>query len=229
MILSEHIKNNLWLEDEDTQHYLSDDIASDLEAAMTVRREGFPGDRTPDGFLKRFKATTLGRVVKAIETSPDTEKIDLGFMLLTLSGKTVTEVSKSIDTIVAREKNDGKGHDFTVRIGVGSTGLTVHCNGDPMPAAAEKLRAHCVMKKYAQQVDSWFGILISPKNAVLRFVANLNYKWERSVEMDAHLQRFLQARERSDASVSKETMKVGRNAPCPCGSGRKYKKCCTVR
>jgi len=20
--------------------------------------------------------------------------------------------------------------------------------------------------------------------------------------------------------------KVGRNAPCPCGSGRKYKKCC---
>jgi uncharacterized protein YecA (UPF0149 family) len=22
------------------------------------------------------------------------------------------------------------------------------------------------------------------------------------------------------------TAKVGRNKPCPCGSGRKYKKCC---
>lgn len=22
--------------------------------------------------------------------------------------------------------------------------------------------------------------------------------------------------------------KVGRNAPCPCGSGKKYKKCCQV-
>ena len=21
-------------------------------------------------------------------------------------------------------------------------------------------------------------------------------------------------------------MKIGRNAPCPCGSGKKYKKCC---
>lgn len=21
-------------------------------------------------------------------------------------------------------------------------------------------------------------------------------------------------------------MKIGRNAPCPCGSGRKYKRCC---
>jgi len=23
-----------------------------------------------------------------------------------------------------------------------------------------------------------------------------------------------------------ESMKVGRNEPCPCGSGKKYKKCC---
>ena len=31
-----------------------------------------------------------------------------------------------------------------------------------------------------------------------------------------------------DAAVStirRETPKVGRNAPCPCGSGKKYKKC----
>jgi len=24
----------------------------------------------------------------------------------------------------------------------------------------------------------------------------------------------------------RQATKVGRNAPCPCGSGRKYKKCC---
>ncbi len=26
--------------------------------------------------------------------------------------------------------------------------------------------------------------------------------------------------------VKRETAKVGRNEPCPCGSGKKYKKCC---
>jgi preprotein translocase subunit SecA len=26
----------------------------------------------------------------------------------------------------------------------------------------------------------------------------------------------------------RETSKVGRNDPCPCGSGKKYKKCCGV-
>jgi preprotein translocase subunit SecA len=28
------------------------------------------------------------------------------------------------------------------------------------------------------------------------------------------------------ATVRRETAKVGRNDPCPCGSGKKYKKCC---
>ncbi|MCX4239245.1 SEC-C metal-binding domain-containing protein [Paraliomyxa miuraensis] len=27
-------------------------------------------------------------------------------------------------------------------------------------------------------------------------------------------------------AVSRQTARVGRNDPCPCGSGRKYKRCC---
>ena len=30
----------------------------------------------------------------------------------------------------------------------------------------------------------------------------------------------------ASATVKRETAKVGRNDPCPCGSGKKYKKCC---
>ena len=32
----------------------------------------------------------------------------------------------------------------------------------------------------------------------------------------------------TSATVRREGKKVGRNAPCPCGSGKKYKKCCGV-
>jgi uncharacterized protein YecA (UPF0149 family) len=31
---------------------------------------------------------------------------------------------------------------------------------------------------------------------------------------------------RSRAGVAAGATKVGRNAPCPCGSGKKYKRCC---
>lgn len=32
--------------------------------------------------------------------------------------------------------------------------------------------------------------------------------------------------ERKKAPVKREDDKIGRNSPCPCGSGKKYKKCC---
>ena len=34
------------------------------------------------------------------------------------------------------------------------------------------------------------------------------------------------AGDESQKTVRRDTEKVGRNAPCPCGSGKKYKKCC---
>ena len=33
--------------------------------------------------------------------------------------------------------------------------------------------------------------------------------------------------EKLQESVRSE-LKIGRNAPCPCGSGKKYKKCCLM-
>ena len=31
---------------------------------------------------------------------------------------------------------------------------------------------------------------------------------------------------KSVATIKRDTAKVGRNEPCPCGSGKKFKKCC---
>ena len=39
-------------------------------------------------------------------------------------------------------------------------------------------------------------------------------------------QHFLKQRTPTGKPVTRETPKVGRNDPCPCGSGKKYKKCC---
>ena len=51
-----------------------------------------------------------------------------------------------------------------------------------------------------------------------------------SAAMPAIAERYAE-RFRNDGSVKGETVrhslaKVGRNDPCPCGSGRKFKKCC---
>jgi hypothetical protein len=210
---------------------LEDDISTDLDLAMLVRRECIPGKGTPDGLLTRFAATTLGRFVKEIEARPDPATIDLGYMLLTLGEKTVTEVSKGIDELAKGARADGKSHDLTVGLGGGSTGFTVHCNNDPIEIAGPALERHCHARKYTQHARTWFGVCVQPSDTSLRFGLNLDYRWERSDEMDALTKKMAKPGNLSNLlkTSAAEKRKVGRNQPCPCGSGKKYKRCCLPR
>jgi len=56
--------------------------------------------------------------------------------------------------------------------------------------------------------------------------------WNISATSHAEYERFqaqqeaAQAPDQKPKTIKLEKPKVGRNAPCPCGSGKKYKKCC---
>lgn len=227
-ILSYHLKQNLWLDEEYDMVMLDDDISADLDLAMLVRREGIPGKATPDGILTRFSTTALGRMVKAIEAQPNPATIDLGFALLTLGEDTVIEVSAGIDQLAKQGIADGKNHDLTVGLSSGGTGLTIHCNDNPIEVAGPALRRHCYARKYTQHAQTWFGVCVRPKDKALRFGLNLDYPWEQNEAMDA-LTKTMGKPGKLTAllkEAGKARAKVGRNDPCPCGSGKKYKKCC---
>lgn len=46
---------------------------------------------------------------------------------------------------------------------------------------------------------------------------------------DADKQKELYKLQKKSQTVVNEGPKIGRNDPCPCGSGKKYKKCCGAR
>lgn len=62
----------------------------------------------------------------------------------------------------------------------------------------------------------------------LRDVASLSRSPERveSPQPGASLQGAVEAPPQPVRTIRREEPKVGRNDPCPCGSGKKYKKCC---
>ena len=207
---------------------MEDDISTDLDIAMLARREGIPGKRTPDGILTRCAAMTLGRFISEIEAHPDPRIIDLGSMLLTLNEKAFIEISQGIDKLAELARKDGKNHDLTVGLEQGALGLTVHCNNDPIEIAGRALETHCHSRKYTERAESWFGVCVYPGNSSLRFGLHLEYNWESSDEMDAITQNLPKPGGLSELrrSTILKKGKIGRNARCPCGSGRKYKRCC---
>jgi hypothetical protein len=218
VILSQHLKRNLWVEEKYNFVLFEDDIGADLDVAMSVRRDRVPGKRTPDGILTRIANTALGRLLKQIEAQPVPPMIDLGFVLLTLSENAVVGISDALETTIGKARRDGKNHDISVPLVEANEGLTIHCNDDPISVAGPRLERHCTLRKYAQKANDWYGICVRPTDISLRFGVSLHSKWEPDAQMEV-----LASRLRKPTRFGK---KIGRNDPCPCGSGKKFKKCC---
>jgi hypothetical protein len=232
-ILAYHLKHNLWLEDTTSMLHLAEDFTASLDIAMTVRRRGVEGNATPDGFITHFDGNTLGRIVREVERRSEPAILDQGFQLLEMSGDAFDNLSRIIDRQAQRSAQDGKPHDVTMMFGDGS-GLTVVCSGEPESVATPKLTSYCTHRKYRQKANRWFGLCLTPKDAQLRFGLRLSGPWEQDDALDAATANMIEpvspklAYERAFRG-GRMRAKVGRNNPCPCGSGQKYKKCCINR
>ena len=221
-ILSFHLQRNLLLDQSFELFYMEDDISMELDAAMLVRRHGAPGNDFVEGFLSRFRNTTLGRILRSLEHQRDPDTIELAFMLLQISEGSANDLSAKIDKIADLTKNDGRNHDVSVFFGDLNTGLTVHCNLDSITEATRRLIEHCKRRKYSQKATKWFGICVSNDRKV-RYGIRLQGSWEYDANMEQKVRELDQRNVRGKRRV---VGTIGRNDPCPCGSGRKYKHCC---
>ncbi|MBN1945076.1 MAG: SEC-C domain-containing protein [Bradymonadales bacterium] len=83
-------------------------------------------------------------------------------------------------------------------------------------------------------------LLANIRHNVSQYLFNIKVKREESVSQTVHrgpvsmsLGRgripTRQAGSNKPMTFRREAPKAGRNDPCPCGSGKKYKKCCMIK
>lgn len=229
-ILGFHLKRNLWMEEEASLFHLLDDFAIDLELSMLARREGLPAPWTPPGILTMLEGTTLSKIVKSIERRPDPGMAELGFSILGMSGDASKQASDAIDEMSRRARLDGRPHDFTMQM-EGGVGFTFHSSPWSDEAARAYLVEHCIKRKYVSRASRWFGVVVNPANGNMRFGAMFDFPWAEDRELastTAHMTRKsnISRPELRSLARSQNQPKVGRNDSCPCGSGKKWKRCC---
>lgn len=228
-VLGYHLKQNLWLDEKYDCVMLEDSVAQDLDTAMLVRRDNLPGDDTPEGILTKMRGTRYESLIKEIEVRAEPATLELGFHLLSMDEDACRNVHRVLETITRQTHHDGKRHDVTLASSAPPGGVTFHCNPTLSPEAISVLETYCVKRKYQQRAAQWFGISVDPAGQV-QFGVTLDYPWEASVEMDRLTADMKPPSNVRDTllSYSREVkrLKLGRNDPCHCGSGLKYKKCC---
>ena len=227
-ILSYHLKKNLWIDGDVTMMSLDDSISADLDIAMSARRDGVPGKSTPEGILTAFAGTTLWHLIEDIEAKPDPGMIDLGFLLLAIGGDAFKDANRLIDQAAKKARQDGDTHDATFLFS--DVGFTVHLSDLAVGEAMAALQRHCERRKYVQRADSWLGVSLDAAEARLRFGLSLSTAWKQDPALDELTKDVPMATkgiwDAMGSSRRRAVAKVGRNDPCPCGSGLKYKRCC---
>lgn len=102
--------------------------------------------------------------------------------------------------------------------------------------AMDQLRQGIGLRAYAQRdpiieykfegMDMFESMIDSIKEDTVRYIYHANLQKEHKREQVAKPTEAGFAGEKKAAEPRKVGNKVGRNDPCPCGSGKKYKKCC---
>lgn len=229
--LGYHLKHNLWLEDQYDMVNLGDDFTSSLDIAMSARRLGVLGERRPKGILTRFDGTPIGRLISEFEASAIPELVGLGMLFLQLGSDTSKHINRGIDRLVRSAADDGQPHDVSVPSDADKSGFTIHVNSLPEEVARERLSAHCRIRKYDTKSDAWYGLLLAPRTGDIRGALAIEEKWKADASMEKALAAWPKKPMVPVKTLSRGAprKKIGRNEPCPCGSGKKYKRCCLDR
>jgi hypothetical protein len=222
-ILGFHLSRNLWLSKDLSVAYLDDGIANDLNAAMAVRRDNVVGERTPKGILTIMRGSAFEKVIAQLEREPRGQLVDVGLILLERSSDAAKKFSHAVEYVTARARQYGQS-DVSLSDREGS-GITIHSNYLPTTEGLRRLEIHAEVKKYRHKKMSWFGLGIRPDDGTVMYGINLEFEWGRDERLEEVSHQFPAERPTTFVGGRPRLDEIGRNDPCPCGSGKKYKKC----
>lgn len=226
---SYHLRNNLWLDPKYDMVNIGEDFSAHVDVAMMVRRGRAPGNPEVEGILTRYRGTPIGTLLDQIEEATVPELTGLGLWLLQLSDDASKGLGRALGAQARAATRERVTKDLSLPFDGQSAGLTMHLSELPDQVARQKLLQHCELKKYELEANAWYGLVLRPADFRVRHALLLQEPWKHDPAIDKIIATLPRRPPVPLTNVGRAQKKVGRNAPCPCGSGLKYKKCCIPR
>lgn len=237
-LLAIHLSRNLLcLEEDFHMFYLDNGFSADLDLFLMQNRRNIIIQRhkelPPLSCWYRFQDTYWWQLFDYCSDLSTKEKLKFGLELLQCS----EEFIENYNTIVSQQITQFK-KDVTRDIAAFSTcltnksGITVHMRNSPFITSKIKNEVinHARLRKYNFKSDLWFAIIITTQG-IVKYIHILDDTWEFNLDTQKEYQNTLgtTSKQKFFQNGIIKTKKIGRNEPCPCNSGKKYKHCCLNR
>jgi hypothetical protein len=187
----------------------------------------FLAGRVSSGNKPRLKIDEGYReLIKSVEATGKEGFTRVGTFLLNFSSEAQRDILKTIKELESSALKEGRDRDFTMFVDEGNIGITFSIVTGRSEESFGNLEKYCNLKMYQTKYEEWILLGIDVDHSGKRVVdfRVFNKKWQHDPIIEKQLDRFKAAKMYKALGPGRK--KVGRNEPCPCGSGLKYKKCC---
>ena len=232
-LLGFHLKHKLFPQKDTDGTFVADNYTQLVDANFLVVRGGWHDTGSTDRLFHGWKNERFDELVRDIklaarrQSSQEVPAEDLLFFLFDLAGQGADYFADMVERCKRATLEDGQMHDFRLpmpRNKKGVTFVSFPAPSHPIQAAVfkQELTAIALAQKYRSQADEWVALASFAGSPVSFDVFGyIKSTWEQ----DAELERIVDSSLSPGIAVGADGKKLGRNQRCPCGSGKKFKRC----
>ena len=228
IFLGYHLLHKLWRDPKYDRMSLDTDFGSAIDRNYYPYKLGLL-EKLPsetDGIANSWHNPEFEQLCDMIRTQNIPEAIDILFALFDLSGESIDNLLQFIKKTKQRTHDDNGVHSFALPIDKQLGISFVSSNSMSKEDLEGRTTAYAHIRKYISKADKWIGLgsyLYSPN--IVDCIYYDSNPWEYNEEDEQACTNFRNKHNTKLFSINRHK-KIGRNDPCPCGSGLKYKKCC---
>jgi len=221
--LGYHLNKKLFPQPGVDKEIVEEGFAQLIDANFPAMKGYHPITDAVEKLYHKWKNEKFQLLIEQLKNTGIPGFTDALFFLYDLSGDAADKLINLIEQTKQKNLKDKKMYDFPMIFEKGKYGVSFISISSSPEKLDENLMNLCVARKYKTRADVWLGlgwITNSPK--VIDEIVFDKQHWSE----DRNLEDFSKIMLKTGMIINKFGKKVGRNDPCPCGSGKKFKKCC---
>lgn len=229
VFLGFHLKHKLWPIES------SDGVLIDNEYGKFIDRNYYPYklgvshllEEKDDPIANIWKDSLFEKFIDEIKSFKHHQTLDIIFHLFDWSVDTRKNLVNQFYYLKQSSIDDGitKSLATTFNLDFGFSYLVI--NTTEYLELYNEILEYSLLRKYITKSDNWLGLgTYSYSSNLIDVLIYLDEPWEYNQTFENKYFETLKRMKSNKATPIVSSKKIERNDPCPCKSGKKYKKCC---
>lgn len=221
VLLGLHLKRKLFKSGTATMEVLDGSFAQLVDANFQVVRGSVPRTDAADKLRSKWKNEDFQKLIEQIKSTKEPRFTDSIFFLYDLAGKGADDTIAVLKRVKRTTQTDQQPHDARMPLPEFRSGVTILSEPSSLSILRNKLLGLAEVAKYKSNADLWLGLgCLGTSERIVDAVVFANYKWRHNPKLETI------AAQLRGKFMTPDGRKIGRNEPCPCKSGKKFKRCC---